>query len=121
MQNRYLEDKQPSVGHTRKGSGKYIFFDEAKTIYESQKSLIIYHYGPLWFKNGRIKEYVKAIVKNIEANTTSEACIVCLKWQTTAKCFYFWIIRKEHKEQLLNCISGISSGVWGEHFKVIKP
>lgn len=110
----------PSVGHTAKKAGKYIILDEAKTIFNSGKSLIVYHHGPLWFKNGEVKEYVHSIVSKIKENVTTDATIVCLQWQTTAKRFYFWIIQDKHKEKLLESIKEITSSNWEKHFKVIE-
>jgi len=109
-----------SVGHTAKKAGKYIFFDEAKALYDSGKSLIIYHHGPLWFKNGQVEEYVQAMLSSIENKVSKEATIVCLQWQTTAKRFCFWIIKKDHKEQLIKSINEITLSEWGNHFKRIE-
>jgi hypothetical protein len=110
----------PSVGHTAKKAGKYIFFKEAKAMYDSGKSLIVYHHGPLWFKNGQVQEYVQAMISMLENNVSKEATIVCLQWQTTAKRFYFWIIRPEHKEKLIGSINQVTSNEWGNHFKIIE-
>lgn len=109
-----------SVGHMAIKSGKYIFFDEAKQLYDSGKSIIAYHHGPLWFKNGEMEPFVIELSNKIRNQVASDAKIVCLRWQTTAKRFYFWIIRPEHEKSLLTCINKLTTNEWGNHLTLVR-
>ncbi len=107
----------PSVGPTRISRGKYIEFGEVKRQIESGKSLIVYHHGPLWFKEGELDFYIKKLRNKITEHIPLNLSIVCLRWQTIAKRFYFWLIRPEHSARMVKCIDTLTSSNWGRHFK----
>lgn len=109
------------LGYKEKRSGKYIFYNEAKRFYDLGKSLIVYHHGLLWYTEEQpLKLYVNEIKDNIIKRVSVDAIIICLRWETTAKRFYFWIIRPEHKDKLLVCVDKIINSQWGKHFSLIK-
>lgn len=110
----------PTFRVTHKKSGKYILFDEVTNQYSEGKSLIVYHHGPLWFRAGAMQPYVQSHISRIKASLTEPCTVACLRWETTAKRFYFWVIRPEHKNKMITCINALKSEPWCKHFKLIS-
>lgn len=109
-----------SVGITSKKGGKYVQYEELKNQYKAGQSIIVYYHGPLWFKQGEIVPFVQKISNKIKEYIGNDSTVKCLKWETTSKRFYFWIMRPEHRAKLLGSFSVLSSGEWGKHFKEIN-
>lgn len=108
-----------SVSPTSKRGGKFILYKEIETQYNDGKSMVVYNHGPLWFKKGEMVPYIEGICSKIKEHLGNDVVIACLRWETTAKRFYFWLIRPEHKKTLLACLDKLTNEPWGKHFKLV--
>ncbi len=109
----------PSVGIGEKKRGKYIEYGEAKKQFKHGQSLIVYHHGQLWFKKGELNHYVKELCNRIKYSLGENVSICCLRWETTAKRFYFCLMRPEHTRKMKSSIEKLTNQNWGRHFKLI--
>ncbi len=108
-----------SVSPTSKRGGKFILYKEMQKQYNDGKSMVVYNHGPLWFKKGEMVPYIEGICSKIKEHLGNDVVIACLRWETTAKRFYFWLIRPEHKELLMSCLDTLSNEPWGKHFRLV--
>jgi hypothetical protein len=106
-----------SVSSTARKGGKFILYEEVKKYYQSGKSLIVYNHGPLWFGTGEMPLYIGKLFRKLTVCLGSEVSIACMKWGTTSKRFYFWIMKPEHEKKMRDCVDILTKEPWGRHFE----
>jgi hypothetical protein len=70
-------------------------------------------------KDGRHTAYLKRDRHKVETCDPELYLFLKLRWETTAKRFFFWLMKTEHIRQMMACIYNLTSGDWGKHFYLI--
>ena len=99
----------PSTGPGRRGSGKYLLWNEAEETFRRGHSLLIYQHFPRRERAGFIADLATRLAERTQARAV--AALV------TAHVVFFLVMQTAHEERCVRALDAVSRR-WGEQIRV---